>query len=158
MSLQSCKKHVLAALLRHRPENRHRGTPRLQLSLCPFPKVKVYFSEEWLAMISLQCSQHQKSPIHTPEASSSSSRAVFDKSVLRSSNNTAHQWMQGDQHLPFSNATFRNTTNKFLNDSSHSWLSKQQLPPTINSLCFFASRIWLSPSAFRIKNIESSSF
>lgn len=63
-------------------------------------------------------------------AAASSSRALFEKSVLGSSN-TPHQWMQGDQHLPFSNTMFRNTINKFLNDLSHSWLSKQQLPPTI---------------------------
>lgn len=66
-SLQSCKKHVLTALLSHQPGNRHGETHQLQLQSL-FPKVKFYLFEEWRTMTSLQSSQH-----HTPETGSSSS-------------------------------------------------------------------------------------
>lgn len=109
-------------------------THQLQLQ-SPFLKVKVYFfwrmaDGDFPAVFS---APEIPQSIHLKLAfpAVSSSRVVFEKSVLGSSSYTAHQWMQGDQHLPFSNTMFRNTTNKFLKDSPHSWLSKHHLPPTI---------------------------
>lgn len=73
-TLQSWEKHVLAALLRHQPENRQRGNPPTPAAVSfHFPRWRLTFLKNGRQWFPCSVLSTRNPPIQPPEAGSSSS-------------------------------------------------------------------------------------